>query len=368
MRVLTVLGTRPELIRLSLIIPGLDELVDHVLVHTGQNFDATLSDVFFKELGIRQPDHALNIRGASFGEQVGLMLTAVEGIIQQCRPDALLVLGDTNSGLSAIVAKRAGIPVFHMEAGNRCFDDRVPEEVNRRLIDHASSILMPYTQRSKENLLREGIPCHRIFVTGNPINEVLTHFEAAIDSTDVLDRLGLTAGEFFLVTMHRAETVDSEERLGSLVTALEAIRDTYDRPVLCSLHPRTRDRMARAGMSFEGTGIRYLEPLGLFDFVALEKSARCVLTDSGTVQEECSIFRVPSVTLREVTERPETIEAGSNMLAGVGSGGILRAVSTVLAKPPDWEPPAGYLDTSVSRTVVKILLSEPLLRSDTRPL
>ena len=243
-----------------------------------------------------------------------------------------------------------------MEAGNRCYDDRVPEEVNRRIIDHCSSVLMPYTQRSKENLLREGVRAERIFVTGNPIFEVLTHYAASIEKSDIHARLGLTPGEYFVVTMHRAETVDVESRLHHLVESLQSISALYGQPVICSLHPRTRDRMERLGMSFSGSGVRYLEPLRLFDFVALEQKAHCVLTDSGTVQEECSIFGVPSVTLRDVTERPETLEAGSNMLAGVRCADVVRATEVVLSKPPAWEPPVGYRDSDVTTKVAKIVL------------
>jgi UDP-N-acetylglucosamine 2-epimerase (non-hydrolysing) len=356
-KILTILGTRPEVIRLALVIARLDELCDHVLVHTGQNYEPSLSDVFFSGLGIRAPDHALDCRGVSFGEQIGAMLSAVDRVLKLERPDGVLILGDTNSGLSAILARRRGIPVFHMEAGNRCYDDRVPEEINRRIIDQSSSVLMPYTQRSKENLLREGIASERIFVTGNPIHEVLTHFAGGIDRSDVHKRLGLEPRSYFLVTMHRAETVDDEGRLRGLVDALTAVSDKYGQPVVCSLHPRTRDRMTRLGMEFDDdAAVRYLEPLGLFDFVALEREARCVLTDSGTVQEECAILRVPSVTLRDVTERPETIDVGSNMLVGVRTEAVLRGVEVVLSEPPAWQPPPGYLNTGVATTVVKIVL------------
>jgi UDP-N-acetylglucosamine 2-epimerase (non-hydrolysing) len=331
-------------------------LCDHVLVHTGQNYEPSLSTVFLEELGIREPDYSFSGAPASFAEQLSGIMVNVGKVLANEKPDAMLVLGDTNSALSALLAMRAGIPVFHMEAGNRCYDDRVPEEVNRRVIDHCSAVLMPYTQRSKENLLREGVPGERIFVTGNPIFEVLTHYAAKIDSSDVHARLQLKPGEYFLVTMHRAETVDVESRLRQLVESLQAISTTYGEPVICSLHPRTRDRMERLGMSFSAGGVWYLEPLGLFDFVALEQKARCVLTDSGTVQEECAIFRVPSVTLRDVTERPETLEAGSNMLAGVCREDVLRATEVVLSVPPDWEPPVGYRDTDVTTTVMKIVL------------
>jgi UDP-N-acetylglucosamine 2-epimerase (non-hydrolysing) len=356
MKVLTVLGTRPELIRLSLVIARLDALCDHVLVHTGQNFDPSLSDVFFKELGIRAPDYSFSGAPSSFAEQLSGIMSNVGKVLADENPDALLVLGDTNSALSVLLARRAGISVFHMEAGNRCYDDDVPEEVNRRVIDHCSNVLMPYTQRSKENLLREGVPGERIFVTGNPIFEVLTHFATEIEESDVHSRLGLMPSEYFLVTMHRAETVDVESRLRGLVESLQSIAELYVEPVICSLHPRTRDHMERLGMSFSEDGVRYLEPLGLFDFVALEKNARCVLTDSGTVQEECSIFRVPSVTLRDVTERPETLEAGSNMLAGVRRDDVLRATEVVLSASPVWEPPEGYQDRDVTTKVMKIVL------------
>jgi len=356
MKIMTILGTRPEIIRLCLIIRRLDELCDHVIVNTGQNYDANLSGVFFEELGVRAPDHELGARG-SFGEQIGTIMAGAERVMRAEKPDRFLVLGDTNSSLAAIMAKRLSIPVYHMEAGNRGYDDRVPEEVNRRIIDHSSTILLPYTERSKQNLLREGIAADRIYVTGNPICEVLTHFKQQIAGSSVQKSLGVAAKEYFLATLHRAETVDKDDRLASVVQALRAIHSEYGQPVLWSVHPHTRKRLASLGLDPEHfEGVRCLQPLGLFDFVALEKAARCVLTDSGTVQEECSIFGIPSVTLRDVTERPETIEAGSNMLAGVRVDDILRAVAVVLSSEPTWEPPAGYLDRDVSATVVKIVL------------
>lgn len=354
---MTILGTRPEIIRLCLIISRLDELCDQVIVNTGQNYDVNLSDVFFSELGVRAPDHQLGARG-SFGEQIGTILAGAERIMIAEKPDRFLVLGDTNSSLAAIMAKRLGIPVYHMEAGNRCYDDRVPEEVNRRIIDHSSTVLLPYTERSRQNLLREGIAPDRIYVTGNPIHEVLTHFDREIAEREVHDRLGVEPRDYFLATLHRAETVDDDQRLASVVAALQAIHTEYGQVILWSVHPHTRRRLAELGLDpTDLEGVRCLDPLGLFDFVALEKAARCVLTDSGTVQEECSIFGIPSVTIRDVTERPETIEAGSNMLAGVRVDDILRAVAVVLASEPSWTPPAGYLDHDVSVRVVKIVLS-----------
>ena len=355
MKIMTVLGTRPEIIRLSRVIEALDRLADaHTLVHTGQNFDASLSDVFFEQLGVRRPDHYLGARGATFGEQIGQIITLCERVMRDERPDRLLVLGDTNSALSAVVAKRLGIPVYHMEAGNRCYDDRVPEEVNRRVVDHSSDVLMPYTERSRQNLLREGFEGRRVYVIGNPIYEVLRHHDEQIRASDIHARLGLEPGRYFLVTMHREENVDVEERLRSLVAALEALHAEYALPVVCSLHPRTRRRMEGFGVGAEREGLKFLTPLGLFDFVALERSAFCVLSDSGTVQEECAIFKVANVTVRDVTERPETLECGSNMLSGVGVAEITRAVRAVTAEGREWTAPPEYTVENVSSAVVKI--------------
>lgn len=357
MKVLTVLGTRPEIIRLSRVIERLDRLCQQVVLHTGQNYDPKLNDVFFEELGVRPPDHYLGVRGDSFGEQIGKILAESEKVLRAERPDRVLILGDTNSSLVAVIAKRMGIPVYHMEAGNRCYDDRVPEEVNRRIIDHSSDILMPYTERSRANLLREGIEGQRIYVTGNPIYEVLRHYDDRISASDIHRRLGLEPGKYFLVTMHREENVDVEERLRSLIGALEQVQREYQLPVVCSTHPRTRARMQgfRLDPQAEG-GIQFHDPFGLFDFVALEKNAFCVLSDSGTVQEECCIFGVPNVTIRDVTERPETVECGSNMLSGAEPETVLRCVRAVLDQRGGWVAPPEYLAEDVSRTVVKILL------------
>jgi UDP-N-acetylglucosamine 2-epimerase (non-hydrolysing) len=357
MKVMTILGTRPEIIRLSRIIEKLDHLCQHVLVHTGQNFDPGLSDLFFRELRVRQPDHFLGVRGETFGEQIGKIIAESERVMLNEKPDKLLILGDTNSALSAIVAKRLGIPVYHMEAGNRCYDDRVPEEVNRRIVDHSSDILMPYTERSRMNLLREGIEGRRIYVTGNPILEVINHYEAEIQGSDVLTRLQIKSGNYFLVTMHRAENVDVESRLRSLIEALENLQREYELPIICSTHPRTRALMQRFQLDAAAhQQIQFQAPFGLFDFIALERNAFCVLSDSGTVQEECSIFKVANVTIRDVTERPETLECGSNMLSGVEVDEIMRCVKTVLAQKCAWTAPPEYTVEQVSATVVKIIL------------
>ncbi|MGA2686437.1 MAG: UDP-N-acetylglucosamine 2-epimerase (non-hydrolyzing) [Candidatus Korobacteraceae bacterium] len=352
---MTILGTRPEVVRLSTIIPKLDSLCDHVLVHTGQNFDYNLNDVFFKELRVRTPDQYLNARG-SFGEQMATILPGIEKLLKQERPDRFLVLGDTNSSLAAIMVKRIGIPVFHMEAGNRCYDDRVPEETNRRLIDHSSDVLMPYTERSRSNLLREGIDGRRIFVTGNPIYEVLNAYREQIEQSKIHGELGLATRKYFLVTMHRAENVDVGSRLQSLTRAFSALHVEYGIPVIVSTHPHTRQRLQASGISMQEDGIRYLEPFGFFDFVKLEQNAYCVLSDSGTVQEECSIFGVPSVTIRDTTERPETLEYGSNILSGTETDSVLRSVKVVLAKTGCFATPPEYLRENVSNTVRQLVL------------
>ena len=356
MKVLTLFGTRPEIIRLSRVIPRLDEVSEHLLVHTGQNHDPNLSDIFFEELRVRKPDVHLGVLGNGFAEQAAQILVRSGEVLARERPDRLLILGDTNSGLAAIVAARMGIPVLHMEAGNRCYDDRVPEEVNRRIIDHSSTVLLPYTRRSAENLVREGIERQRIFVTGNPIYEVLQTYEAEIVASDALDRLEVRERDFFLVTLHRAENVDDPLRLRSFLSGLSRVADTFGTTMVISLHPRTADKLAAFHLDPESKRIRIMKPMGFFDFVKLERSAACVLSDSGTVQEECCIFRVPNVTLRDVTERPETIECGSNILSGSDPDTIVRAVSVATKGTPSWTPPEEYLATNVADTVARIVV------------
>lgn len=338
MRVLTILGTRPELIRLSLIIKKLDKFTDHVLVHTGQNYDNNLSKVFIDELGIREPDYHLEARG-TFGEQLGIIATNLEKILDKEKPDAFLVLGDTNSSLGAIIAKRKGIRVFHMEAGNRCYDDRVPEETNRRLIDHSSDILLPYTERSRANLLKEGIPSNHIYVTGNPIAEVIKHYAGPNTIQEI---------PYYLVTLHRTENVDNPERLSKFIEAINQL----DRAVIWPMHPHTRNKIKDELKSH----IEMTAPVGFKEFIKLERSAYCVLTDSGTVQEECCLFHVPVVTLRDSTERPETLEVGSNFVAGCEPESILRGIKVVTQLSRHWEVPREYSIGDVSDTVVKLIL------------
>jgi UDP-N-acetylglucosamine 2-epimerase (non-hydrolysing) len=359
-KVLTVLGTRPEIIRLSGVIRLLDQYASHTLVHTGQNYDDRLSAVFFEQLRVRQPNVFLGVRGDSFAAQIGQILDGMYKVFEEHRPDRLLILGDTNSGLTAIVARRLGIPVYHMEAGNRCFDDRVPEEVNRRVIDHSSTVLMPYTNRSRENLLAEGFATNRVYVTGNPIKQVIDDFEETIEASTVLDTLGIEKGEFFLVTAHRAENVDDVERLKNILKALEDLHRQFGLPVIISFHPRTRSRVEQFGIDVKRAGLHFLEPLGFFDFIKLEKNAFCTLSDSGTVQEEACIFGVANVTLRDVTERPETVECGSNILAGADPASIVNAVQLMTSRKRTWSPPAEYLAPLVAETVCNLLLSQRL--------
>ena len=355
MKILTILGTRPEIIRMSRIIETMDKFSEHVLIHTGQNYDTSLSDIFFDEMKVRKPDYHLGIKSSSFGEQVAEIISKTEKIIKEEKPDKILVLGDTNSSLSIISAKRMGIPIYHLEAGNRCYDDRVPEEINRRIIDHTSDILLPYTERSKINLMQEGIKQNRIFVIGNPINEVINYYNKEINSSKILSNLKLKKGNYFLITMHRAENVDIENRLNSICTALEAIEKEYGLPIICSLHPHTKDKMEKFGINFNTDNIYYYKPFGFFDFIQLEKNSLGVLTDSGTVQEECCILKVPTVTIRDVTERPETLECGSNILSGIEKTNILNSLNIALSSPKDWAPPWEYSVDDVSKTVGKIV-------------
>ena len=356
MKILTLLGTRPEIIRLSGIVSLLDAHADHVLAHTGQNYDPRLSRIFFDQLGVRAPDVFLGVESPHFASQIGQILERSHALFLEHRPDRLLVLGDTNSGLAALVARRLGIPVYHMEAGNRCYDDRVPEEVNRRVIDHASTVLLPYTERSRQNLLAEGIPGSRIYVTGNPIKQVIDRFAPQIAQSRALEEYGLISGRYFLATAHRSENVDSPGRLRSLVEGLEALAGEYGYPVVYPLHPRTRSRAEAAGIELAGKAIRFLPPLGFFDFIRLEQHAFAILSDSGTVQEEACLFGVPNVTLREVTERPETLECGSNILCGVEPRAMADAVRLVTRERRGWQPPKEYLEPNVAETVCRIVL------------
>lgn len=357
MKVLTILGTRPEIIRLSLIIKKLDEYAEsHILVHTGQNFTSSLSEIFFEQLEIRPPDYVLLNEQKSLGEQLSAIFKRLETILLNEKPDKVLVLGDTNSGLSSILAERMGIAVFHMEAGNRCFDMEVPEEKNRRIIDTISSFNLPYTPQSKENLINEGIPRNRIFKSGNPIFEVLEHYKDKIDQSNILEKLTLQKENYFLMTAHRAENVDHESRLLEILKGINMVAEVYEKRVICSIHPRTKSRIESSLNLEVHPLIEFHEPFGFFDFVKLEKNALCVLTDSGTVQEECCLFHVPTVTIRKTTERPETIECGSNMLSGISASQIVKCVHVMVNQPKTWPFPEGYYHKNVSDKVLKIIL------------
>ena len=362
MKVMTIFGTRPEIIRLSVVTKLLDQHCQHTTLHTGQNYDKRLSDVFIKDLNVRTPDIHLGISSTSFADQAGQILNEVDKALVEKKPDRVLILGDTNSALSAIVAARRGIPVFHMEAGNRCYDDRVPEEINRRIIDHSSTVLMPYTYRSKENLVREGIDRDRVFITGNPIQEVLNCYAQQIEESNALSDFDVEAKRYFLVTIHRSENVDEPKRLGMFIKALSKVADDYKYPLLISVHPRTASKMDQFGVNPKSKHVRLLNPLSFFDFIKLEKNALAVLSDSGTVQEECAIFGIPNVTIRDVTERPETIECGSNILSGAASEDISRAISIVLSNAKKWVAPTEYVTPNVSLTVSKIVLGNLSLR------
>ncbi|WP_404332375.1 non-hydrolyzing UDP-N-acetylglucosamine 2-epimerase [Mesobacillus maritimus] len=357
MKVMTILGTRPEIIRLSLIIEKLDVFARrHVLVHTGQNFTSSLSEVFFQQLGVRKPDYVLSEQQSSLGKQLATMYEKLETIFNKEKPDKVLVLGDTNSGLSAILAERMGIPVIHMEAGNRCFDLEVPEEKNRRVIDAISSVNLPYTHQSRENLVKEGIPTNRIIVSGNPIGEVLGKFNDQIEQSTVLEKLNLKENNYFLVTIHRAENVDHKDRLMEIMRGINMVAESFQTRVVCSIHPRTKSQLEKSSTIEVHPLVEFYEPFGFFDFVKLEKNALCVLTDSGTVQEECCLFHVPTVTIRKTTERPETIECGSNMLSGIDASQIVNCVHVMVNQPKTWTIPEGYDHKNVSDKVLKILL------------
>lgn len=349
-KILTVLGTRPEIIRLSRIIPKLDAIAKHQVLHTGQNYDANLNDIFFEQLGLRLPDRILDSRG-SLAQQMAAMFVGVEQMIQDFQPDAVLVLGDTNSGLSAIVAERMGVPVYHMEAGNRCYDLRVPEEKNRRLIDSVSTINLPYTELSRQNLLREGAANNRVFTTGNPIKEVIDWYQPQIDASDVLTRLGVESGHYVIATAHRAENVDDPERLDHIIRALETISE--DQPVIFSCHPRTRQRLQSRSIRSK---VQVLDPMGFFDFVKLEQHSSIGVSDSGTVQEELCLFGRPTITIRATTERPETVWCGSNIVSGLDHDRIIDCYRAQKLTTTAWTVPEEYTRLNVSDVVCNILM------------
>ncbi len=360
LKVVTIVGTRPEIIRLSRVIAVLDRHTDHVLVHTGQNYDYELNGLFFDELKIRAPNHFLNAVGESAAATIGQIIIATDKVLVKENPDAVLVLGDTNSCLAVIPAKRRKIPIFHMEAGNRCFDQRVPEETNRRIVDHTADVNMPYSTIARDYLLAEGIPADRIVKTGSPMFEVLSHYRAGIEGSDVLAREGLTPHEYFLVSCHREENVDDPEQLSRLTASLNAVAGQFDRPVLVSTHPRTRKRIDEFGMRFDAR-VRLVKPFGFLDYNALQMNARAVLSDSGTISEESSILNFPAINIREAHERPEAMEEGSVMMTGLGTERILQALEILRHQPRGDERSmrlvSDYAMPNVSEKVLRIILS-----------
>ena len=355
MKVMAVLGTRPEQIRLSIILKKLRKHFCTTLVHTGQNYDKQLNDVFFKELEIKSPEYNLNIHTSNFGEQIGTIFTKLEEIIIKEKPQKVLILGDTNSALSAIIAEKMKIPVFHMEAGNRCFCREVPEEINRKLVDSISSYNLPYTQLSKENLINDGISKERIFVTGNPIYEVIKYFSPQIEKSNILDKLNLTPNNYFLSTFHRAENVDNEVILLNILSALTFLGQYYNRPVICSIHPRTHSKIKEFGIKIDDKYLQLHSPFGFFDFIKLEKNASVVISDSGTISEDACILRVPNVIIRKATERSEVIECGASVLSGVKEDDIIEAVMFMINKNRNWKIPEEYLYNDVSDRICAIL-------------
>jgi len=359
LKVMTIVGTRPEVIRLSETIKKMDRYFDHVLVHTGQNWDYTLNQVFFEELGIRTPDYSLECVGEHLGETMGNMISKSYALMSELKPDALLILGDTNSALSAIAAKRLKIPVFHMEAGNRCFDENLPEEINRRIVDHISDIHLPYSENARRNLIAEGCRRDHIFVTGSPLTEVLSNHREKIEKSDVLERLGLETRGYFLVSAHREENIDNEDNFFSLMSALNEIARVYQIPVLYSTHPRSQKMIEKRNFIFDPL-VRSTKPFGLFDYNKLQLNALCVLSDSGTLPEEASILGFPAVSIRTSTERQETFDKGVILIGGITTSNILQSVELCRQmhnRAETYSPVVDYEDANVSGKVVKLIQS-----------
>ncbi|NLN04321.1 MAG: UDP-N-acetylglucosamine 2-epimerase (non-hydrolyzing) [Clostridiaceae bacterium] len=357
LKVMTIIGTRPEIIRLSECIKACDKYFNHILVHTGQNWDYTLNQVFFEDLGLREPDYYLNAAGNNLGETIGNIIAKAYEVLEKEKPEALLILGDTNSALSAIPAKRLKIPIFHMEAGNRCFDQNVPEEINRKIVDHISDINLPYTEHSRRYLLSEGIRKEHIFVTGSPMKEVIVKNLEKIEKSSVLEELSLEKNRYFVVSAHREENIDNEEHFFSLMNAINKVAETYNMPVVYSIHPRSQKMIEKRGFKFHPL-VKQLRPFGFFDYNKLQKESFCVLSDSGTLSEESSMLKFPAVLIRTSTERPEVVDKGSIVIGGITEKDVLQSIELVRGI---WESgdvfaePLDYEDDNVSIKVVKII-------------
>ncbi|EPB6173205.1 non-hydrolyzing UDP-N-acetylglucosamine 2-epimerase [Vibrio cholerae] len=360
LKVMSVVGTRPEIIRLSRVLAKLDEHCEHILVHTGQNYDFELNEVFFNDLGVRKPDYFLSAAGKNAAETIGQVIIKVDQVLEDIQPEAMLVLGDTNSCISAIPAKRRKVPIFHMEAGNRCFDQRVPEETNRRIVDHTADINLTYSTIARDYLLAEGLPADRVIKTGSPMFEVLSYYMPQIDGSDVLARLGLQKGQFFVVSAHREENVDSPKQLAKLAETLNTVAQHYNLPVIVSTHPRTRNRIEAQGLEFH-PNIQLLKPLGFHDYNHLQKNAKAVLSDSGTINEESSIMNFPALNMREAHERPEGMEEASVMMVGLGVERVMQALQILELQPSGNErllrQVYDYSMPNVSDKVVRIIHS-----------
>ena len=360
LKIVTVVGTRPEIIRLSRVLARLDAHCEHVLVHTGQNYDYELNQIFFDDLGIRKPDHFLNAAGGSAAETIGKIIIAVDGVLATEKPEAVLVLGDTNSCMAVLPAKRRKIPVFHMEAGNRCLDQRVPEEINRRIVDHTADINLTYSSIAREYLLREGLPPDMVIKTGSPMCEVLTHYRPRIEASDVLRRMDLHEGQYFVVSAHREENIDSDVNFGKLVQVLNTVAEQYGLPVIVSTHPRTQKRVDAMQVKFH-PNVQLLKPLGFHDYVKLQLSARASLSDSGTINEESSILNFPALNLREAHERPEGMEEAAVMMVGLEVERVLQGLAILASQPRGDERSlrqvADYSMPNVSDKVLRIIHS-----------
>jgi len=362
LKVMTIVGTRPEVIKLSRVIAALGRHTDHVLVHSGQNFAHELNEIFFQEMEIPRPDHFLGVGGKGVAESIGEIIVKSDAVFASERPDALLLYGDTNTCLCVIPAKRRKIPVFHMEAGNRCFDQRVPEEINRKIVDHLSDINMPLTEHARRYLLAEGLRPETVIKTGSTMREVLDHYAPRIESSPVLEQLSLRAGEYILISVHREENVDTEPRLAGILETLRAVARRYARRLVVSTHPRTRsrlDRISGATTALEAEGVTFLKPFGFFDYGRLQSKAFCVISDSGTITEESALMGFPAITLREAHERPEGMDAGTLVMSGLGTEQVLQSIDLVTSRPAGERPgiPPDYLERNVSTKVVQIIQS-----------